>query len=96
MKKINDFEDLCSQQYNSEEKGQMLINFLFNEDERENYNSRFNSSRQNTESLKKMFSKDAYKKLYTVLKPKDKNFSVVLSSLRDSRNNEREDDVIEQ
>ena len=43
-----------------------------------------------------MFSKDAYKKLYTVLKPKDKNFSATISSLNDSKTNEREDEEIEQ
>lgn len=96
QKKINDFENLCNQQYKKEEKGQMLIDFLFEEDERETYISRYNSSRDNSEPLKKMFSKDAYKKLYTVLKPKDKNFSAVISSLKDSKTNEKEDEEIEQ
>ena len=43
-----------------------------------------------------MFSKDAYKKLYTVLKPKDKNFSAVISSLKDSKTIEKEEKKIEQ
>ena len=93
--KINDFENLCNQQYKTEEKGQMLIDFLFEEDERETYISRYNSFRENSEPLKKMFSKDAYKKLYTVLKPKDKNFSAVISYLKDSKTNEKEDEEIE-
>ena len=96
QKKINGFENLCNQQYKTEEKGQMLIDFLFEEDEREPYISRYKSSRENSEPLKKMFSKDAYKKLYTVLNPKDKNFSATISSLNDSKTNEREDEEIEQ
>lgn len=92
QRKINDFENLCNQQYKAEERGQMLIDFLFEEDERETYISRYNSSRENSEPLRKMFSKEAYKKLYTVLRPKDKNFSTVISSLKDSKTNEKEDE----
>ena len=95
QKKINDFENLCNQQYKTEEKGQMLIDFLFEEDEKEIYISRYNSSRENSEPLKKMFSKDAYKKLYTALKPEDKNFLAVISSLKNSKTNEKEAEEIE-
>ena len=57
QKKINDFENLCNQQYKKEEKGQMLIDFLFEEDERKTYISRYNSSRDNSEPLKKCLVK---------------------------------------
>ena len=88
--RLLNFERLCNPEYKKEKDEQLLIDFLFKEDERSIYVKRFNDSGKNLEDIQQMFNLEAYEKLYQILKPKEKDFTDVLRSLKSLLKDESE------
>lgn len=79
MKKLHDFQILCSSDLLEETRTNILINFLFEENEREIYTERYQKSK--TESIKTLFGKDSYKQFYEQLKSNDKKVPPIFDKI---------------